>query len=93
MNLTKELEQLWFIGASEVYGKHLLGRLIAAWPLHGLNWCLIILNEFKDEVWGRRLSADCSKSDLRDELLTMQLTKSKNKLNSLANNYKDKQFW
>ena len=93
MNLTKELEQLWFIGASEVYGKHLLGRLIAAWPLHGLNWCLIILNEFTDEVWGRRLSADCSKSDLRDELLIMQLTKSKNKLNSLAKNYKDKQFW
>ena len=93
MNLTKELEQLWFLGASEIYGKHLLGRLVAAWPLHGLNWCLIILNEFKDEVWDRRLSADYSKSDLRDELLTIQLTKSKNKFNVLAKNYKNKQFW
>ena len=93
MNLTKELEQFWFLGASEIYGKHLLGRLVAAWPLYGLNWCLIILNEFKDEVWDRRLSADYSKINFRNELLTIQLAKSKNKLNSVAKNYKDKKFW
>jgi hypothetical protein len=93
MNLTKELEQLWFLGASEIYGKHLLGRLVAAWPLYGLNWCLIILNEFKDEVWSRRCSADDSRSDLRDAQLITQLTKSKNKLTAIAKNYKNKQFW
>ena len=93
MNLTKEIEQLWFSEVSEIYGKHLLGRLSAAWPMYGLNWCLIILNEFKDEVWSRRCSSDDSKSNFRDEHLATQLTKSKNKLNALAANYKNKYYW
>ena len=93
MNLSKEIEQLWFSEVSEIYGKHLLGRLSAAWPMYGLNWCLIILNEFKDEVWSRRCSSDDSKSNLRDELLATQLAKSKNKLNALAANYKNKHYW
>jgi len=93
MNLTKEIEQLWFSEVSEIYGKHLLDRLSAAWPLYGLNWCLIILNEFKDEVWSRRCSSDDSKSNLRDEYLSTQLAKSKNKLNALAANYKNKHYW
>ena len=93
MNLTKEIEQLWFLEVSEIYGKHLLGRLSAAWPMYGLNWCLIILNEFKDEVWSRRCVSDDSKSNLRDEHLATQLAKSKNKLNTLAANYKNKHYW
>ena len=93
MNLTKEIEQLWFSGVSKIYGKYLLARLQAAWPLYGLNWCLIILNEFKDEAWNRRRSADYSKSNLRDEHLAIQLAKSKNKLNELALVYKNKHFW
>ena len=93
MNLTKEIEQLWFSEVSEIYGKHLLGRLSAAWPMYGLNWCLIILNEFKDEIWSRRCSSDDSKSNLRDEHLATQLAKSKNKLNALAANYKNKHYW
>ncbi len=93
MNLTKEIEQLWFSEVSEIYGKHLLGRLSAAWPMYGLNWCLIILNEFKDEVWSRRCSSDDSKSNLRDEHLATQLAKSKNKLNALATIYKNKHYW
>jgi thiamine kinase-like enzyme len=93
MNLTKEIEQLWFSEVSEIYGKHLLGRLSAAWPMYGLNWCLIILNEFKDEVWSRRCSSDDSKSNLRDEHLAIQLAKSKNKLNVLAVNYENKHYW
>ena len=93
MSLSHDEEQLWFSGVSAIYGKHLLERLSAAWPLYGLNWCLIILNEFKDEVWNRRCTADESKSHLRDEHLVTQLTKSKNKLDTLAINYKNKHYW
>ena len=93
MDLSKELEQIWFSEVSEIYGKHLLVRLSAAWPMYGLNWCLIILNEFKDDVWSRRCSADDSKIHSRDEHLAAQLLKSKNKLNILADNYKNKFFW
>jgi len=93
MNLSNELEQIWFSETSDIYGKQLLGRLSAAWPMYGLNWCLIILNEFKDEVWSRRCSADNSKKNFRDEHLTAQLLKSRNKLNELSKNYKNKFFW
>ena len=93
MDLSKELEQIWFSEVSEIYGKHLIGRLSAAWPMYGLNWCLIILNEFKDEVWSRRCAADKSKSDLREKHLKIQLNKSRNKLNELRKNYKIKFFW
>jgi hypothetical protein len=93
MNLPTELEQIWFSEVSEIYGKQLIGRLSAAWPMYGLTWCLIILNEFKDEVWNRRCSADDSKSHLRDEHLATQLLKSRDKLKMLAANYKNKYFW
>ena len=79
MNLSNELEQIWFSETSEIYGKQLLGRLSAAWPMYGLNWCLIILNEFKDEVWSRRCSADDSKKNNHES--RTQLKQSKNKLN------------
>ena len=93
MNLSNELEQIWFSETSDMYGKQLLGRLSAAWPMYGLNWCLIILNEFKDEVWSRRCSADNSKKNFRDEHLAAQLLKSRKKLNMLAKHYKNKFFW
>ncbi len=38
----------------ETYGK----RLSALWPLFGLRWCLILLNEFLPERWFRRVYAD-----------------------------------
>jgi hypothetical protein len=93
MNLSDEMEQLWFVGVSKIYGNHLLARLRSAWPLYGLNWCLIILNEFKDDVWNRRCAADDTKAYMRDELLAAQLDKSKSKLEYLALNYKDKYYW
>ncbi|MDC1418080.1 hypothetical protein N8264_03370 [Candidatus Thioglobus sp.] len=93
MDFSKELEQVWFSEVSEIYGKELIERLSAAWPMYGLNWCLIILNEFKDEVWIRRCAADKSKSDSREKHLKIQLNKSRNKLNELSKNYKNKFFW
>ncbi|MBL6935903.1 MAG: phosphotransferase [Alphaproteobacteria bacterium] len=38
----------------ETYG----ARLSALWPLFGLRWCLILLNEFLPERWFRRVYAD-----------------------------------
>ena len=93
MSLSSKLEKLWFIGASGIYGKHLLDRLKVSWPLYGLNWCLIILNEFKDEVWNRRCAADERKLNQRQLHLSTQLAKSKNKLDNLAMSYKNKHYW
>lgn len=93
MDLESEIEKLWFVKSSEIYGQHLLARLKALWPIYGLNWCLIILNEFRDDAWLRRSFADESKTYFRNEHMENQLKKSRLKLYELAENYKTKFFW
>ncbi len=52
------------------YGK----RLSALWPLFGLRWCLILLNEFLPERWFRRAYADGGRD--RETAQARQLEKS-----------------
>lgn len=93
MNLSEEMQKFWFKGAIDIYGDKLIERLISAWPLFGLNWCLIILNEYKDEVWNRRCAADETKKKLREQNLLNQLEKSRIKLNLIALNYKNLNYF
>ena len=93
MNLSKEIEEFWFQESAKIYGHELIDRLRAVWPLHGLNWCLIILNEFKEDVWERRCSADNEKKWHRKEILSVQLIKARKKLNNLIMQYKNKHYW
>lgn len=50
-------------------------RLQALFPLYGLRWCLILLNEFLPERWARRMEAGAAAD--RDTALAGQLTKSR----------------
>jgi hypothetical protein len=54
----------------ETYG----ARLSAMWPLFGLRWCLILLNEFLPERWFRRAYADGGRG--RETAQARQLDKS-----------------
>jgi len=54
----------------ETYG----ARLSALWPIFGLRWCLILLNEFLPERWFRRLYADGERD--RETAQARQLEKS-----------------
>jgi thiamine kinase-like enzyme len=93
MNFTDEMEKYWFNGVSNIYGKKILSRLRCLWPLYGLNWCLIILNEFKSDVWNRRCAADSSKIKNREYQLITQLRKAEQKLHYVYEIYKDKEYW
>jgi len=93
MNLTSTMEQLWFQGVKDIYGGSILSRLKISWPLHGLNWCLIILNEFKSDVWSKRCLANQEIKHNREDILLGQLTKSRNKLKCISECYKNKEFW
>jgi len=93
MNLSKKDQLIWFAGIADIYGKDSLARLKSAWPLYGLNWCLIVLNEFKSDVWSRRCAADDAAENQRDKLLQKQLKKARNKLNDVSEEYKDKFYW
>jgi len=93
MSLTEEMEKCWFSGVKSIYGKHCLNRLKISWPLYGLNWCLIILNEFKDDIWNKRCLANDGIKHNREELLIKQLNKSKEKLEVITSSYKNKKYW
>jgi hypothetical protein len=54
--------------------KNFSSRLAAVYPLIGLRWCLILLNEYLPERWYRRAMAD-SKLD-RDKAKARQLKKA-----------------
>ena len=57
-------------------------RLKYHMPLYGLIWCLIILNDFSDDVWSRRIQANQKLLNKRDIVL-------KNKLSNSINQYND----
>ena len=87
MNLDEKLLRKWFQGTLKIYGKKLLPKLLAAWPLYGLCWVLIYLNEFLPDVWRRRILADPSKLNEKELVLEKQLSASKKLLNVIKNNY------
>ena len=63
-------------------------RFLAVYPMFGLKWCLILLNEFIPQSMHRRELArggDVDKADLRDQ----QLAKSRGMLARVAKEYQD----
>ena len=87
MNLDEKLLRKWFQGTFKIYGKKLLPKLLAAWPLYALCWVLICLNEFLPDVWRRRTLADPSKLNEKELVLEKQLSASKRLLSVIKNNY------
>jgi hypothetical protein len=60
MTLSRPFRQRFQKGAMTVYGDAdpaFKTRLAALYPLYGLCWCLIILNEFLPDFWARRVAA------------------------------------
>ena len=59
MDLSEDLIHQFVNGALELYGddQFITSRLKALFPLFGLRWVLIMLNEFIPEKWTRRMHA------------------------------------
>jgi hypothetical protein len=57
-------------------------RLSLLFPLYGLCWCMILLNEFLPEGWSRRRLAGAE--DNRAAVLERQLTKARHKLEDVT---------
>jgi len=79
--LSAEHEQLWVNGCLEVYGESVLERYRSAWPLYGLVWCLIILNEYNKSLWDRRITVNSVLKHNKKHVLLTQLDKAKKQLN------------
>jgi Phosphotransferase enzyme family len=59
MSLGQGLKRQFAAAATAIYGedKNFRRRLALFYPLYGLRWCAILLNEFLPERWARRVQA------------------------------------
>ena len=80
MNLSRAQKIDWTKGAFGIFGNdpRLLKRFISAWPLHGMRWALIILNEFLEDGWHKRTFANDNLNHLYSQKLEKQLNKAIN---------------
>ena len=73
MNLSVKQKSFWLRGALNIYGVNVTNKLTVCRPLYGLIWCLILLNDFRSDIWERRMMADESKRQIRGLILTEKL--------------------
>ncbi len=89
MALTNEQRKLFYSNAVDRFRDYedLDGRVEIYYPLYGLKWCLIFLNEFLPDQMLRRKFAGCVEEE-EATILNDQLLKSKNMLKDILKEYK-----
>lgn len=83
MELSQNLKSYWISSAVDLYGFEIKRRLLAQLPLYGCFWVLINLNEFRSEVWGRRVGARPSLSGLQHQQMELKLASSQKIIKSV----------
>ncbi|HXT41012.1 MAG TPA: phosphotransferase [Candidatus Angelobacter sp.] len=88
MDLSFEQRRLFFAAILGRFSgnRSLTGRVEAVYPLFGLKWCFILLNEFLSDEFKRREFAGGAELD-RDALQMKQLSKAKRMLTRIRNEY------
>jgi len=78
MSLSNVQKRNWIKGAFGIFdNQELTKRFTSAWPLYGLRWSLIVLNEFLEDGWHKRLYANDNLIHMHQQKLENQLNKSK----------------
>lgn len=83
MNLNSKQKEHWILEISRHFSEEILQRFNLFKSLYGLIWCLIILNEFRSEIWERRNLANPDKEREKSFLLKGQLNKAIELFNSI----------
>lgn len=88
MDLSADMKRQFMTQALLCFPENLrlAGRVEAVYPLFGLKWCLIFLNEFVPSDLQRRRFAQRAELD-REQLQMKQLDKAKRMLSRLSNEY------
>ena len=79
MDLNASHKIRWLKGTCKIFEKDLkiYSRFHAAWPLYGLRWSLILLNEFLEDGWYKRAYANDNLRHRHKNKLANQLIKAK----------------
>ncbi len=88
MSLSHDLQREFVLTMPEVFTGHpnLLGRVELVYPLFGLKWCTILLNEFVPEYLQRREFADQERIE-REQRQQQQLIKAEALLAKILREY------
>ena len=80
MELKDVHKKKWVEEALKIFSKdsEIKSRFQAAWPLYGMRWILIILNEFREDGWKKRRIATLVHKLDREKILKLQLQKAMN---------------
>ena len=78
MNLKPAYKTQWLGGMFAIFDHEpeLLQRFRAAWPLYGMRWALIMLNEFRQDGWQKRVHAKQELQQGRKQKQQQQLQKA-----------------
>jgi len=79
MNLGFSHKIKWLEGTFKIFEKDpdIYSRFFAAWPLYGLRWSLILLNEFREDGWRKRVYANTDIERHYENKLEQQLIKTR----------------
>jgi thiamine kinase-like enzyme len=80
MNLSVIQKKHWLSQTFKIFDEEVYIRANLCKPLYGLIWCLIILNDFRPEILGRRISATTDDNLIVSSILEKQLGKAKSLL-------------
>lgn len=88
MDLSPELKKKFASGVLRRFSDFpgLIGRVESVYPLFGLKWCMILLNEFLSDSFQRRQFAAVAVPD-RTTLQMQQLDKARRMLNRIRREY------
>ncbi len=89
MNLTNSQKQHWIKGAEKIFGSIMLRRMSLMWPLLGLCWCLILLNDFRQDYFLRRNGSAGKQTTINRSRLMHQLARSEQLLGEIQSQYKN----
>jgi hypothetical protein len=78
MNLELAFKIRWLRGMFAIFDRdsELSQRFHAAWPIYGLRWALIMLNEFRPDGWQKRVYAIQQLQQSRKQIQYQQLQKA-----------------
>ena len=88
MSLSANQKKFWVEESINIFGKtaNIEARILGAWPVIGLRWSLILLNEFLIDGWNKRVHAKKDIKELYFEKLENQLIKASAICNFISSN-------
>lgn len=90
MQMNDALKKEFFHSAVSIFSNdsRLFDRIKRVYPFYGIKWCLIFLNEFRDDGWARRRFAQVE-SNQRSVIQNQQLVRSKTMLQNIQKIFKE----